>query len=100
MVTNIQEIIKIGYSEALKKEQVPCQENNFTFKADSTEVMLQAEQNFHLFFTIVNFIEQDLLTNIAMPLDINCQIVMHTNFTAANRINIHNALQKVRDIFQ
>src|SRR5688572_20709574 len=95
LVSNIQDIIKKAYSEALTKEQAPYNKINLTNKVDSTEEMLQVEQNFHLVFsTIVWFLEQDPFTNIAMHLDVNYRQVKQENFTAANRKDIHNAITK------
>jgi hypothetical protein len=102
LVTNIQDIIKKAYSEALTKEQAPYNKINSTNEVDSTEEMLQVEQNFHsVFSTIVWFLEQDPFTNIAMHLDVNYRRVKQENFTAANRKDIHNAITKANgDTFQ
>ena len=95
LVSNIQDIIKKAYSEALTKEQAPYNKINSTNEVNSTEEMLQVEQNFHsVFSTIVWFLEQDPFTNIAMHLDVNYRQVKQENFTAANRKDIHNAITK------
>ena len=72
MVTDIQEEIKKAYSIALKRDLLPYKQFNFTFNIDSSEEMLQVEQNFNSFFsTIVWFLEQDPFTNTTMHLDVN-----------------------------
>src|SRR5687768_14191711 len=92
----------MSYSEALQKELVPYKDTKFPYDVDdSSEEMLQVEQNFHLVFsTIVWFLEQDPFTNVAMHLDVNCQKVIQSNFTASNRKDLHTALKVDGDTFQ
>ena len=102
-MTDIQDIINLSYSEALQKELLSYKDAKLPYNVyDSSEEMLQVEQNFHLVFsTIVWFLKQDPFTNIAMHLDVNYHRVKQENFTAANRKDIHNAIMKANgDTFQ
>ena len=101
-MTDIQDIINLSYSEAVQKGLLPYKDTNLTSEVDdSSDEMLQVEKNFHLVFsTIVWFLDQDPFTNVAMHLDVNCRKVKQTNFTAANRKDIHSALKVDGDTFQ
>ena len=92
----------MSYSEAVQKGLLPYRDTNLTSEVnDSSEEMLQVEQNFHpIFSTIVWFLEQNLFTNVAMHLDVNCRKVKQTNFTASNRKGFHTALNVYGDTFQ
>src|SRR5688572_3695166 len=102
LVTDIQDFINLSYSEAVQKGLLPYKDTNLTSEVDdSSEEMLRVEQNFHsVFSTIVWFLDQDPFTNVAMYLDVNCRKVKQTNFTAANRKDLHTALKVDGDTFQ
>ena len=101
-MTDIQVIINLKYTEAVQKGLLPYKDTNLTSEVDdSSEEMLRVEQNFHsVFSTIVWFLDQDPFTNVAMHLDVICQIVKQTNYTASNRKDIHTALKVDGDTFQ
>src|SRR4051794_5440079 len=98
MVTDIQKEIKKAYSIALKRDVLPYEQTSFSPKDDSSEGMLQVEQNFNSFFsTIIWFLEQDPFMNITMHLDVNFRQVKQGNFTAGNKKDINSALNKEKD---
>ena len=81
LVSTIQEIINNAYSDAVNNDQIDYKKTLDTFTPDSTDKLLQVEQNFHsVFSTIVWFLEQDPYTDVAMNLEVNYRKVKQENY--------------------
>ena len=104
MVITIQEKIKQAYSNATEYIQVANKEAFNPPEADSSNEMLQSEQEFHsILSTIVWFLEHDPYTNIAMNLDVNFRKVKQGNFKSKKEMGkdfMETVMQENGNTFQ